>query len=112
MRSFIFISVAAAFVAGCSGSSQDSLTGYVEAETLYMAPQEAGVVGAVLVKEGDKVNAGDVLFRMQSDRIAYQAEQAAAAASAAEKRADEDGPLSKAVTEAQANLERLSLGQS
>lgn len=107
MRNVLFI-CAALLLIGCSGASQDRLTGYVEAETLYMAPQEGGVIENVLVIEGDKVEAGAVLFRMKADKMLYQAEQAAAAASAAEKRSDDDGALSKAVAEAQADLDRLS----
>jgi HlyD family secretion protein len=95
-------------LAGCSDPSESRLTGYVEAETLYMAPQEAGVIEDILVAEGDSVAAGDVLFRMRSDRIAYQVEQASAAAKSAGKRADDAGSLAKAVTEAQANLDRIA----
>lgn len=107
MRIFSFLFAAMA-LAGCSDPSRDRLTGYVEAETLYMAPQEAGVIAEVLVAEGDSVSAGDVLFRMKSDRIAYQVDQAAAAAQSAGKRADDAGALAKAVSEAQANLERIA----
>lgn len=107
MRTLAFLGAALAF-AGCSDAGQDRLTGYVEAETLYMAPQEAGVIQEILVREGDRVEAGDVLFRMKSDRIAYQVEQAAAAAKSAEKRADDTGALAKAVTEAQADLNRIA----
>ena len=107
MRNIVFISLAA-FLAGCSEASPDRLSGYVEAEMLYLAPQEAGVVDALLVREGDRVRAGDTLFRMRANRIAYQAEQAEAAASAAEKRANDNGALAKGVAEAAANLDRLS----
>lgn len=107
MRKITFLCVAA-FLAGCSDATPDRLSGYVEAETLYLAPQEAGVVSNILVLEGDRVEAGDVLFRMDADRILYQAEQAEAAAAAAEKRADDSGALAKAVAEASANLDRLA----
>lgn len=112
MKNIIFIS-AAPFcamlaLAGCSGRSTDSLTGYIEAETLYMAPQEAGVIAEMRVKEGDKVIAGDTLFHMQADRISYQVEQASATAAAAEKRADDAGSFAKSVIEAEANLERIA----
>lgn len=107
MRTIVFICLAA-FLAGCSEASPDRLSGYVEAETLYLAPQEAGVVDALLVREGDQVRAGDTLFRMRANRIAYQAEQAEAAASAAEKRSNDNGALAEAVAEAAANLDRLA----
>ncbi len=103
--SFIF---AAAFLVSCSDASEERLSGYVEAETLYMAPQESGVIENIQVNEGDRVEAGDVLFRMKADRVLYQAEQAEAAAMAARKRANDDGSLSKAVAEAEANLNRIA----
>ena len=107
MRKITFICFAA-FLSGCSDATPDRLSGYVEAETLYLAPQETGVVSNIHVVEGDRVKAGDILFRMDADKILYQAEQAEAAASAAEKRADDTGALAKGVLEAQANLERLA----
>ncbi len=108
MRKLLFIG-AALLLAGCSGGPDDRLTGYVEAETLYMAPQETGVVSEILVEAGDAVAAGDVLFRMEAEKTAYQVKQASAAAKSAEKRVDETGPLAKAVMEAEADLERASL---
>ena len=107
MRTLAFIGVAT-LLAGCSDHTEGRLTGYVEAETLYMAPQEAGVIEEILMTEGDRVNAGDILFRMRSDKVAYQVEQAAAAAKSAEKRVDDAGALAKSVTEAQANFNRMS----
>lgn len=107
MRKILFL-CAALYLTGCSDQSADRLTGYVEAETLYMAPQESGVVGNILVIEGDRVNAGDVLFRMKAERVLYQAEQAEAAASAAEKRTDDSGSLAKAVAEAKAERDRAA----
>ncbi len=100
---------AAMLLAACSGGEGDHLNGYVEAETLYMAPQEAGVVGDILVREGDQVKAGDLLFRLDGRRLSYAVEQAAAAANAAEKRAEPAGALDQAVAEAQAELERTQL---
>ncbi|WP_428408073.1 HlyD family secretion protein [Hyphococcus sp.] len=106
-RSIIVIS-AAALLVSCSKASESRLTGYVEAETLYMAPQEGGAIENILVNEGDRVEAGAVLFRMRADKVLYQAEQAEAAAKAAEKRSEDSGSLAKAVAEAEANLSRVS----
>lgn len=100
---------AAVMLAACSGEAPDRLSGYVEAETLYMAPQEAGVVSVVAVREGDQVEAGDLLFRLEAERLSFAVEQAAAAAAAAEKRAEPSGALDQAVAEAQAELERVTL---
>ncbi|PQA89025.1 HlyD family secretion protein [Hyphococcus luteus] len=108
MRTIAFI-CAVLMAAGCSDQSADRLSGYIEAETLYMAPQEAGVIGGILVKEGDQVSKGDVLFRMKADRVSYQVEQASAAAKSAKKRVDETGALAKAVNEAKADLDRVAL---
>lgn len=45
-----------------------SFVGYVEAEYVYVAPVEAGWLEALRVREGDVVNAGDVLFDLDKDQ--------------------------------------------
>jgi HlyD family secretion protein len=89
---------------GCSGGG-DVLTGYVEAETLYMSPQDGGMIGEILVKEGDAVAAGTVLFKMDEARARFAAEQAQAAADAVRSRVSNAGALDQAVAEAEAAYE-------
>ncbi|MBB5518807.1 HlyD family secretion protein [Amphiplicatus metriothermophilus] len=98
--------LAAALAASCAQEQPRALSGYVEADYLYMAPQEAGVVSELAVTEGDGVASGDLLFRLDPARMAYAAARAAAAAAAAETRAAESGVLDQAVAEAQAEFAR------
>jgi HlyD family secretion protein len=70
--------------AGCSGTvgQQDSAleaSGVVEATEIQVAPEISGRVQAVLVEEGDRVEEGDPLFRI--DRSMLEAQRAQAQAS-------------------------------
>ena len=91
-------------LAACSGDESASLTGYVEAELLYIAPQDAGLVSTLSVQEGDRVAAGAPLFALDPARMSIAAEQAVAAAESAEARADDDGAMAQQIAEAEAAL--------
>ncbi len=70
---------------GCGADGQTSFSGYVEGDLLFIGPEEAGRVTALNVAEGDKVEAGQVLARVQDDL--QQAEANAAAAQLKEAQA-------------------------
>ncbi len=91
-------------LAACGRDAPSVLTGYVEAELLYLAPQDAGVVSTLSVREGDRVAAGATLFALDPERMSIAAEQAAAAAESAEARADDDGAMAQQIAEAEAAL--------
>jgi multidrug resistance efflux pump len=61
----------------------DVLQGYGEADYIYLSSQDAGVVGEVFVREGDAVEAGARVFRLDPDRLNYGAESAQAQRAAA-----------------------------
>lgn len=92
-------------LAACSGGNDGALTGYIEAETLYMSPQDSGLLGEVLVREGDAVAAGAVLFRMDEARARFAADQAQASADAIRSRVENAGALDQAVAEAEAQYQ-------
>jgi HlyD family secretion protein len=71
------------FVAACARESSDVLQGYGEADYIYLSSQDAGVVGEVFVREGDAVEAGARVFRLDPDRLNYGAESAQAQRAAA-----------------------------
>jgi HlyD family secretion protein len=71
------------------------MQGYGEADYLYLASQESGVVSELLVREGDTVAAGAVVFRLDPGRIDYPLQGASAQRSA----------LAQAVEAARANAE-------
>lgn len=107
MKRFL-IAYAALSLVACGGRESGALNGYVEADTLYMAPQEAGVVAQIAVREGDKVKPGDMLFRLDAGRMTYAVEQSAAAVAASQRRVEESGALDQAIAEAKADLDRLA----
>jgi HlyD family secretion protein len=91
-------------LAACGREAPSTLTGYVEAELLYIAPQDAGIVSTLNVREGDRVAAGAALFALDPARLSIAAEQAAAAAESAAARAEEDGAMAQQIAEAEAAL--------
>lgn len=60
-------------------STLSQASGTVEATTISMAPELAGRVAEVLVEQGDAVQAGDPLFRLDSEMLQAQRRRAAAA---------------------------------
>lgn len=91
-------------LAACGRPETAALTGYVEAELLYIAPQDGGVVSTLNVREGDRVAAGAALFALDPARLSIAAEQAAAAAESAAARAADDGAMAQQIAEAEAAL--------
>lgn len=102
MKPFAAI-LAAIFLSACSQAEDRALTGYVEADLLYLAPQDSGVVKSLAVREGDRVKAGDILFTLDPARASITAEQAQATAAGVTTRTADDGAMAKQIAEAEAN---------
>jgi HlyD family secretion protein len=102
MRAYLLI--LALLLAACAEKAPATLSGYVEAELIYLAPQDAGVVKTLSVREGDRVAAGDIVFTLDPTRLSIAAAQAAAAAQSAEARASEQGAMAQQIAEAEAAL--------
>jgi HlyD family secretion protein len=102
MRAYLLIP--AILLAACAEKAPATLSGYVEAELIYLAPQDAGVVKTLKVREGDRVASGDIVFTLDPTRLSIAAEQAAAAAQSAEARASEQGAMAQQIAEAEAAL--------
>lgn len=94
----------ALLLVACAQQDDALLTGYVEADLLYLAPQDAGIVKTLSVREGDRVKAGDVLFTLDPTRMSLAAEQATAAAQGAAARTADEGAMAKQIAEAEASL--------
>ena len=62
-----------------AGAPQLSASGTVEATEVRIAPETAGKVAEVLVGEGDQVQAGQALFRLDGSLLDAQRKAAAAA---------------------------------
>jgi HlyD family secretion protein len=54
-------------LAGCDKSNDRQLQGWVEAELIFVSPDEQGRVETLKVREGDRVKKGDLLFTVDDD---------------------------------------------
>lgn len=54
-------------LAGCDNNNDYVLQGWVEAELIFVSPDEQGRVETLKVREGDRVQKGDVLFTVDDD---------------------------------------------
>jgi HlyD family secretion protein len=59
--------VSALTLAGCDNNNDHVLQGWVEAELIFVSPDEQGRVETLKVREGDQVQKGDVLFTVDDD---------------------------------------------
>lgn len=97
---------AALALAACNGSSDGAFQGWVEADFIFVGPDEAGRVDTLAVREGTAVTAGMPLFTVDDDL--QRADVAANTASVSEARArleraeaQQQRPAEIAVLEAQ-----------
>jgi HlyD family secretion protein len=70
-------------LAACGDGRSDLMQGYGEADYIYIASQEPGIVGALFVREGDQVDAGARVFSLDPERLSLNAESAASRRGAA-----------------------------
>lgn len=59
--------LAALVLGGCGKNNDRVLQGWVEAELIFVSPDEQGRVETLKVREGDRVKKGDVLFTVDDD---------------------------------------------
>lgn len=67
MLSSIMLVLATVALAGCDSSNDRVLQGWVEAELIFVSPDEQGRVETLKVREGDHVTKGDLLFTVDDD---------------------------------------------
>ncbi|HEY6024271.1 MAG TPA: efflux RND transporter periplasmic adaptor subunit [Pseudolabrys sp.] len=63
----LIVFCAALALAGCSNGNDRVLQGWVEAELIFVSPDEQGRVETLRVREGDQVQKGDLLFTVDDD---------------------------------------------
>jgi HlyD family secretion protein len=59
--------LAAVALAGCDNGKDRMLQGWVEADLVFVSPDEQGRIEKLNVREGDHVNKGDLLFTVDDD---------------------------------------------
>ena len=59
--------VAVLMLAGCNGGPGPSFQGWVEADLIFVGPDEAGRIESLAVREGEQVERGAPLFTLDSD---------------------------------------------
>ncbi|MBK6703024.1 MAG: efflux RND transporter periplasmic adaptor subunit [Caulobacteraceae bacterium] len=82
MKRFLILSLAL-LAAACGRETPSLLQGYGEADYIYLSSQDAGIIGELFVREGDAVEAGARVFRLDPNRLNYNAESAQAQRAAA-----------------------------
>jgi HlyD family secretion protein len=63
----LLIALASLALAGCGNNNDYVLQGWIEAELIFVSPDEQGRVETLKVREGDRVQKGDVLFTVDDD---------------------------------------------
>lgn len=85
----VCLSALLAALAGCSGSSEaPPLSGYAEADLVYLASSSAGTLEVLKVQRGDVVKAGQLLYGLDSDAEALSRDAAQARSESAQAQAD------------------------
>lgn len=69
---FIFVAVLVLFVAGASGcwfepDAADRFEGWIEGHFIFVSPEEPGRIVSLSVREGDKIETGTKLFRLDDE---------------------------------------------
>jgi HlyD family secretion protein len=97
MKRLLVVSLAL-IAAACGRATNDVMQGYGEADYIYLSSQEPGIVGELFVREGDVVEAGAQVFRLDPERLSYGAQSAEAqraAAAAAVRTAQAEATLAQ-----------------
>jgi HlyD family secretion protein len=67
MRHAFLVMAAGLALAGCSREADPTVQGWVEAELIFVSPDEAGRVEQLAVTQGDRVEKGALLFAVDPD---------------------------------------------
>jgi len=95
----------AAMLAGCSERRDPGYQGWVEADMIFVSPDESGRVTKLGVREGDEVKAGAPLYSVDDDLQQADLNQNNATLANARQTYDRASSLSKTGSGTQANLD-------
>jgi HlyD family secretion protein len=102
----ILISLAlAASLAGCNDMRDPGFQGWVEADMIFVSPDESGRVTKLNVREGDEVKSGVQLYSVDDDLQLADLNQNKATLANAQQTYDRAASLSKTGSGTQANLD-------
>jgi HlyD family secretion protein len=111
MRRNILLFALATMLAACGGAPEQTYQGWIEADLVFVGPDEAGRVEQLAVREGDTVAAGAPLFNLEDElqrADVFAAEAALANAKQAFERAQQ---LAKTGSGTQAALDNAQAAQ-
>ena len=92
-------------LAGCDKPNERQLQGWVEAETVFVSPDEQGRVEVLKVRQGDQVEKGDLLFTLDDDLQKADVVVKQAAVSSAQQAFDRAEELLKSASGTQKTLD-------
>jgi HlyD family secretion protein len=95
----------AAALAGCDKTREPGYQGWVEADMIFVSPDESGRVTKLNVREGDEVQAGAPLYAVDDDLQQANLKQNQATLANAQQSYDRAQSLSKTGSGTQANLD-------
>lgn len=95
----------AALVAACGGPDDSNYQGWIEADLIFVSPDEAGRVVRLSVREGDTVAVGAPLYALDDDLQQADLNQQSAALANARQTFDRAQSLSRTGSGTQANLD-------
>jgi len=104
MRMLTGLAVAAA-VSGCNGHRDPGYQGWIEADMIFVSPDESGRVTKLNVREGDEVKAGEELYAVDDDLQQANLNQSNATLANAQQSYDRAAALSKTGAGTQATLD-------
>jgi HlyD family secretion protein len=107
-RRFLPILLALAFagaLAGCNDKRDPGYQGWVEADMIFVSPDESGRVIKLNVREGDEVKQGDALYSVDDDLQQADLNQNKATLANAQQTYDRAASLSKTGSGTQATLD-------
>jgi HlyD family secretion protein len=103
-RGLIALAIAAV-LAGCNQPRDPGYQGWVEADMIFVSPDESGRVTKLRIREGDEVKAGQQLYSLDDDMQRADLNQNNATLANAQQTYDRAASLSKSGSGTQANLD-------
>jgi HlyD family secretion protein len=95
----------AALLAGCNDKRDPGFQGWVEADMIFVSPDESGRVTKLNAREGDQVKVGDQLYSVDDDLQQADLNQNKATLANAQQTYDRAASLSKTGSGTQASLD-------